>query len=173
MKKKIDVEKNKFVFEDLKDEFNASEQDAIKFQINYSIHKLTQKLNKERVVNSILILHNNQSISNLLNETLNQLYKDASISILNFNEIDYKLGNKFDLLFIFDDGTQKNIDLLLKNLKFKKKFYIDINMNISIKSGMIIRFIKTIYYNRKFYIQEPMLIFWKIGKIFKSILKKV
>ena len=171
--KKIDVEKNKFVFEDLKDEFNASEQDAIKFQINYSIHKLTQKLNKERVVNSILILHNNQSISNLLNETLNQLYKDASISILNFNEIDYKLENKFDLLFIFDDGAQKNIDLLLKNLNFKKKFFIDINMNISIKSGMILRFIKTIYYNRKFYIKEPMLIFWKIGKIFKAILKKV
>ena len=46
---KIDVEKNKFVFEDLKDEFNASEQDAIKFQINYSIHKLTQKLNKEEL----------------------------------------------------------------------------------------------------------------------------
>ena len=96
-------------------------------------------------MNSILILHNNQSISNLLNETLNQLYKDASISILNFNEIDYKLENKFDLLFIFDDGAQKNIYLIIKNLNFKKKFFIDINMNISIKSGMILRFIKTIY----------------------------
>ena len=36
------------------------------------------------------------------------------VSILNFNEIDYKLENKFDLLFIFDDGAQKNIDLLQK-----------------------------------------------------------
>ena len=45
-------------------------------------------------------------------------------------------------------------------------------MNISIKSGMILRFIKTIYYNRKFYIQEPMLIL-KIGKIFKAILKSL
>ena len=171
--KRIKIEENKKIYEDLKNEFKKSEEAAIKFQVNYSIHKLTKKLKKLKDIKSILILHNNQSMSDVLDNTLSKLYTDAKVSILNFNEIKSVSEINFDLLFVFDDGVEKNISQIISKVKFKDKFYIDINMNISIKSGMLMRFIKTIYYNRKFYLQEPMLIFWKIGRVIKVIFKKI
>ena len=112
-------------------------------------------------------------MSDVLDNTLSKLYTDAKVSILNFNEIKSVSEINFDLLFVFDDGVEKNISQIISKVKFKDKFYIDINMNISIKSGMLMRFIKTIYYNRKFYLQEPMLIFWKIRRVIKVIFKKI
>ena len=161
------------MFEDLRNEFERSEEAAVKFQVDYSIYKLTKELKKLKEIKSILILHNNKSMSDVLNNTLSQLYKDSKVSILNFDEIKLVSEEKFDLLFVFDDGVEKNINQVISKINFKKKFFIDINMNISIKSGMILRFIKTIYYNRKFYLQEPMLIFWKIRRAFKVIFNKI
>lgn len=171
--KKIEIEKNKKIYEDLRNEFERSEEAAVKFQVNYSIYKLTKELKKLKGIKSILILHKNKSMSDVLNNTLSQLYKDSKVSILNFDEIKSVSEEKFDLLFVFDDGVEKNINQMISKINFKKKFFIDINMNISIKSGMILRFIKTIYYNRKFYLQEPMLIFWKIGRAIKVIFNKI
>ena len=111
-------------------------------------------------------------MSDILRETLEELYKDIEISNMCINNFKKDIDEKYDILFVFDDGLDKDRINLIKKIKFKKKFYIDINMNLSIKTGNIIRYLKTIYYNRRFYYQEPSLVFWKIKQIIKTIFKK-
>ena len=170
--KQIDINNNLKIFNELKKEFERSEISALKFQVDYSIHKLKNELKKLKNVKKILILYNNKSMSDILRETLEELYKDIEISNMCINNFKKDIDEKYDILFVFDDGLDKDRINLIKKIKFKKKFYIDINMNLSIKTGNIIRYLKTIYYNRRFYYQEPSLVFWKIKQIIKTIFKK-
>ena len=170
--KQIDINNNLKIFNELKKEFKRSEISALKFQVDYSIHKLKNELKILKNVKKILILYNNKSMSDILRETLEELYKDIEISNMYINNFKKNVDEKYDILFVFDDVLNKDRIKLIKKIKFKKKFYIDINMNLSIKTGNIIRYLKTIYYNRRFYYQEPSLVFWKIKQIIKTIFKK-
>lgn len=172
---KINIDNNQKIFKNLFDEFLKIENQALKFQTQYAIYKLEKKLKKYKNTKNILILYNQISGANeVLKHALIKIFPNSNIALQDIKTIDLNFYNKQknDFLF-FLCNRSVSIKKLLSKINYKKIFFIDVNMNISIKSGMILRFLKTIYLNRKFYYQEPTLIFWKIMQSLRLVCKKI
>lgn len=172
--KKLSINNNKEILESLLSNFNNLEHKALELQTSYIIYKIKDKLNKIKDVKHILIINTEKSdISNVFFKAIKEIFKnnDTKIDLINDDLNNNLVQEKFDLTFILNDKKNDKIKKIMKRLDSKKTFFIDLNMNISIKNTMILRFFKTIYINRKFYIQEPSLIFWKILRSIKSVYK--
>lgn len=173
---KISINDNDELYKSLLTEFNNIENSAIELQIKYTIYKIEEKFKNLDSVKKILIINNQVStLKDILREALVKIFPNSIIEIKTV--IDLNNQNNFnencDLLFVLDNNSNVLSKKFLKKIKYRKMFFVDINMNISIKTGMVWRFFKTIYYNRKFYFQEPTLIIWKVLKSIKLIYKKI
>lgn len=175
--KKIDKSHSQFL--KFKKEFNKQEKEAFNFQLSYSIYKLKKQFNKIKVNNDdsiIILLENNNSFSLNIKKTLSNFFNINKIFIYDVGDINLSDINKIKkykyLIIIEDSANKKNIykiNNILKLINYEKKIIMDMNMNLSVKNGEIIRYLKTIYINRFFYFQEPSLFFYEFIRILKII----
>lgn len=174
--KRISVTENQIVFDDLLNEFNYFENKALNLQIELTINQIKNKLTKIKNPKHILIISDqNSSLNEVLFIALTKIFKNTNIEINKTSNDPKNFDSKkqTDLIFVLAEELNLKTKNYIKDINYNKIFYIDLNMNVSIKSGMIMRFIRTLYHNRKFYIQEPTLLFWKILRTIKGIWKKI
>lgn len=177
--KKISKTNNRH-FIQFKKEFNIQEDEALGFQIHYSIYKLKEELKKYKIkkTDSILIMH---KYSGTLKNNIHSSFSSAFISnrldfldLTNTKQINFKnFLDKYFLFISFEDSVnnlnQDMFDKINRYIKFDKKIVLDINMNISARKGEIRRYLRTLYINKDFYIQEPTLVFFELFRILKII----
>ena len=174
--KRISVTENQIVFDDLLNEFNYFENKALNLQIEFTINQIKNKLTKIKNPKHILIISDqNSSLNEVLFIALTKIFKNTNIEINKTSNDPKNFDSKkqTDLIFVLAEELNLKTKNYIKDINYNKIFYIDLNMNVSIRSGMIMRFIRTLYHNRKFYIQEPTLLFWKILRTIKGIWKKI
>ena len=169
--KKIDIENNPQAFNEFKTEFIKSEELALDAQAKYLIFRLNNKILDFNKFSDILIIYKNKLMSDAVEKAIGKLNK-LNVSTLDISDNQYNNKKIFDLIIIISDDYNKNLKNLLSKINYKKKIFMDNNMNVSKRFMSIKKFLRNLYNNKNLYIQEPTLIFWLIKNIFMRMIKK-
>ena len=110
-------------------------------------------------------------MSDAVEKAIGKLNK-LNVSTLDISDNQYNNKKIFDLIIIISDDYNKNLKNLLSKINYKKKIFMDNNMNVSKRFMSIKKFLRNLYNNKNLYIQEPTLIFWLIKNIFMRMIKK-
>ncbi len=170
--------------------FKETEEAGKKFQTKYALYKLKQQTKNIKLRNILIISNEEHSYLELLSDSFNSIFPEANLDLIStkgFKQItgirsqfNFKLESlnsvqlpsfAYDLVLTTYDSSKsdvfQNLEGISKKIKSKNKYMIDLNMTMSIRSGQIMRYIRTVLENKEFYIQEPSLIFYLLVRTFR------